>query len=47
MYPGVAFRPIKESDATVKVAAAWLDATDNPVKTKFIAGLRDFARDLI
>lgn len=44
VYPGVVFRPIKEPDAKVAVVAAWLDETDNPVKVKFVAGLREFAK---
>ena len=42
-YPGVTFRPIRESDARVAIFAAWLDERDNPVKAKFVAELRAFA----
>jgi DNA-binding transcriptional LysR family regulator len=43
VYPGIVFLPIREPDAKVRVAAAWLDETDNPVKVRFVAGLREFA----
>jgi len=43
-YPGVVFRPVKETDAEIGVVAAWLDDRDNPPKVRFIAGLRAFAR---
>ena len=45
VYPGVGFRPIKEPDAKVTVVAAWLEENDKPVKAKFIAELRKFARN--
>jgi DNA-binding transcriptional LysR family regulator len=41
-YPGVIFRPIHEDDAKATVFAAWLDESDNPVKVKFLANLRDY-----
>jgi DNA-binding transcriptional LysR family regulator len=44
VFPGVVFRPIRESDANVDVIAAWLDESDNPAKVKFIAELRAFAK---
>jgi DNA-binding transcriptional LysR family regulator len=40
-YPGVAFRPIAEPDASIPVIALWLPDNDNPVRQKFVAGLRD------
>lgn len=40
-YPGVAFRPIAETDAFVPVTAAWLADNDNPVRGRLVAMLRD------
>ena len=40
-YPGVAFRPIAETDAFVPVTAAWLADNDNPVRGRLVAVLRD------
>ncbi|WP_041604919.1 LysR substrate-binding domain-containing protein [Tistrella mobilis] len=44
-YPGVAFRPIAETDAFVPVTAAWLADNDNPVRGRLVAMLRDRLKD--
>jgi len=43
-YPGVAFRPIAEPDASIAVIAVWMPDNDNPVRQKFVAELRDRLR---
>jgi len=43
-YPGVAFRPIAEPDASIPVIAVWIPDNDNPVRQKFVAELRDRLR---
>jgi len=40
-YPGVAFRPIAEANASIPVTAVWLVGNDNPVRHRFVAILRD------
>jgi len=45
-YPGVVFRRIDEPNATIKVTAAWLPDNTNPVRRKFLAMLRDYAKGL-
>jgi DNA-binding transcriptional LysR family regulator len=45
-YPGVVFRRVDEPNATIKVTAAWLPDNTNPVRRKFLAMLRDYARGL-
>jgi DNA-binding transcriptional LysR family regulator len=45
-YPGVVFRRVDEPNATIKVTAAWLSDNTNPVRQKFLAMLRDYAKGL-
>ncbi|MFZ5558699.1 MAG: LysR family transcriptional regulator [Pseudomonadota bacterium] len=43
-YPGVAFRPLAEPDASIPVIALWLPDNGNPMRQKFVADLRDRVR---
>lgn len=43
-FPGVAFKVIAETDASVPVTAVWLKENDNPARHRFVALLRDRAK---
>ncbi len=45
-YPGVVFRPIDEDNAWLDFGLVWLAETEDPVVGRFVAFMRDRARNL-
>lgn len=45
-FPGVAFVPISDENAVVRIALAWMPQSEDPAVGRFIAFVRDEARSL-
>lgn len=43
-FPGVVFRPVRESNASVGVELVWMPEIEEPAVGRFVAFLRDAAR---